>query len=96
MARCRNHHHATAARKAVLSSLGLNFAELTGFVVTAFALLGSPGPASLGLAGAGAAYNFKDCRFYLLGIMVGSMLVVVGVAAGVLTAVLAARVLGVI
>ncbi len=67
----------------------MNYSEIPGFIAAAFALLGSPGPATLSLAAAGAAYKFKDCRPYLMGIMAGGTLVIVGVAAGLLTAVLA-------
>ena len=78
----------------------VNYSELPGFIAAALALLGSPGPATLSLAAAGAAYSVKDCRTYLIGLTIGGMLVVVGVAAGLLTAVLAvpfaARVLTVI
>ncbi len=67
----------------------MNYSELPGFIAAALALLGSPGPATLSLAAAGAAYSVKDCRTYLIGLTIGGMLVVVGVAAGLLTAVLA-------
>lgn len=62
---------------------------MPGFIAAVIALTGSPGPATLSLAAAGAAYKFEDCRPYLLGIMAGVTLVILGVAAGLLTAVLA-------
>ncbi len=78
----------------------MNYSELPGFIAAVFALTGSPGPATLSLAAAGAAYTFEDCRFYLLGITVGVVLVILGVADGLITAILAvpyaARVLAVI
>ncbi|MFP6731423.1 MAG: LysE family translocator [Alphaproteobacteria bacterium] len=67
----------------------MNYSELPGFIAVAIALLGSPGPATLSLAAIGAAYEFKDCFSYLLGIMAGVSLVIAGVAAGLLTAILA-------
>ena len=67
----------------------MNYSELPGFIAVAIALTGSPGPATLSLAAVGAAYEFKHCRAYLLGIMAGVVLVIAGVAAGLLTAVLA-------
>lgn len=67
----------------------MNYSELPGFIAAIFALTGSPGPATLSLAAAGAAYSFRDCRFYLLGITVGVLLVILGVAAGLVTAILA-------
>lgn len=67
----------------------MNYSELPGFVAVAVALLGSPGPATLSLAAIGAAYELKLCLPYFLGIMAGVTLVIAGVAAGLLTAVLA-------
>lgn len=67
----------------------MNYSELPGFIAAAFALTGSPGPATLSLAAAGAAYKFRDCRLFLLGITVGVLLVILGVAAGLVTAILA-------
>ncbi len=67
----------------------MNYSELPGFIAAVFALTGSPGPATLSLAAAGAAYRFRDCRFYLFGITVGVVIVILGVAAGLVTAILA-------
>lgn len=67
----------------------MNYSEFPGFLATAFALMGSPGPATLSLAAAGAAYRFKDVRAYFFGIMTGVVIVILGVAAGLVTAVLA-------
>ena len=78
----------------------MNYSELPGFIAAVFALTGSPGPATLSLAAAGAAYKIQDCRYYLLGITAGVVVVILGVAAGLITAILAvpyaARVLAVI
>ena len=78
----------------------MNYSELPGFIAAVVALTGSPGPATLSLAAAGAAYKIQDCRYYLLGITAGVVLVILGVAAGLITAILAvpyaARVLAVI
>ncbi len=67
----------------------MNYSELPGFIAAVFALTGSPGPATLSLAAAGAAYNVRDCRFFLLGITAGVFLVILGVAAGLVAAILA-------
>lgn len=60
----------------------VNTNDLIAFVVVAFALTGSPGPATLSLAATGAAYGFKAGRNYLVGLIVGVMIVVTGTAAG--------------
>jgi len=65
----------------------INYDELLAFVLVAFALAGSPGPATLSLAATGAAFGFKAARNYLIGIMFGVVLVIIGVAGGVFAAI---------
>lgn len=65
------------------------FSDLMAFIVAGIALVASPGPATLSLAAAGAAFDGRAARIYLFGIMTGAALVILGVAAGLLTAVLA-------
>ncbi len=67
----------------------INYEELLAFILVGFALMGSPGPASLSLAATGAAYSFQGGRNYLVGLTLGVMLVVIGVAAGVFAAIIA-------
>jgi threonine/homoserine/homoserine lactone efflux protein len=78
----------------------MGFGEFWAFVAAGIALVASPGPATLSLAAAGAAFERREARVYLFGIMSGAALVIVGVAAGLLTAILsvphAASVLAVI
>ena len=62
---------------------------LLAFILVGFALMGSPGPASLSCAAMGAAYDFRTARNYLFGVTFGAMLVVAGVAAGVFAAIIA-------
>ena len=66
----------------------MNAAELWAFMGAGIVLLSSPGPATLSLAAAGAAFDARDARIYLFGIMTGAALVIFGVAAGLLTAIL--------
>lgn len=66
----------------------VNYDDLIAFILVGFALTGSPGPATLSLAATGAAYGFRAGRNYLLGLICGVMIVVVGVAAGVFAAVI--------
>ncbi len=74
--------------------------ELWAYIGAGFVLVGSPGPATLSLAAAGAAFDRQAARIYFFGIVTGAALVIFGVAGGLLTAILsvphAAEVLGVI
>jgi len=51
--------------------------------LAAFPLMGSPGPATISLAGVGTAYGFRKGRSYLLGIIAGTFGVLIVVASGV-------------
>ena len=64
-------------------------AELAAFLAAAFALLASPGPATLALAGAGAAFGFRTARRFLIGSLSGAALTVALVGSGVAAAMLA-------
>jgi threonine/homoserine/homoserine lactone efflux protein len=67
---------------------------LPGFVLAGFALAGSPGPATLSLAAAGAAFGARRGLGYMAGLVIG-MVAVMGIAAtgaiGVLLAIPGAR-----
>ena len=67
----------------------INYDQMLAFILVGFALMGSPGPASLSLAATGAAYDIKVGRKYLVGLTLGVMLVVIGVAAGIFAAIIA-------
>ena len=67
----------------------IDYNELLAFILVGFALMGSPGPASLSCAAMGAAYDVRTARNYLFGVTFGAMLVVAGVAAGVFAAIIA-------
>ena len=58
--------------------------------LAAFPLMGSPGPATISLAGIGTAFGFRQGIAYLLGIIVGTFAVLMMIATGI-TAVLLAR-----
>jgi threonine/homoserine/homoserine lactone efflux protein len=55
---------------------------LSGFLLAALALAGSPGPATLSLTATGAAFGAGRGLAYLAGIVVGMVLVMAAVAAG--------------
>ncbi|MBK1696400.1 LysE family translocator [Rhodovibrio salinarum] len=57
--------------------------KLVFLLLAAFSLMGSPGPATLSLASLGAAFGFRSCRGYLLGIIAGTTTVLLIVATGV-------------
>ncbi|HLM11364.1 MAG TPA: LysE family transporter [Reyranella sp.] len=56
---------------------------LSGFLLAALALAGSPGPATLSLTATGAAFGAGRGVAYLAGIVVGMVAVMAAVAAGV-------------
>ena len=62
---------------------------LSGFLLAALALAGSPGPATLSLAAASAAFGARRVADYFAGILLGMVGVMVIVASGVVGLVLA-------
>ena len=62
---------------------------LPGFVLAGLALAGSPGPATLSLAAAGAAFGARRGLAYMAGIVIGMVAVMGIVATGVTGALLA-------
>jgi threonine/homoserine/homoserine lactone efflux protein len=63
--------------------------SLPGFLLAAVALAGSPGPATLSLAAAGAAFGARKVVAYLVGIVVGMVAVMAITASGVVGLLLA-------
>ena len=57
---------------------------LAGFLLAAFALTGSPGPATLSLTATGAAFGARRGVGYLAGIVVGMVVVMAVVASGLI------------
>ena len=57
--------------------------------LAAFPLMGSPGPATISLAGVGTGFGFRNGRQYLIGIVPGTIGVLILVATGITTLVLA-------
>jgi threonine/homoserine/homoserine lactone efflux protein len=58
-------------------------------LVTALAIMGSPGPATISLTAAGSAYGVRRSLGYLAGIVVGTVVVLVAVATGITATLLA-------
>jgi threonine/homoserine/homoserine lactone efflux protein len=67
----------------------IRWGSLGPLVVTSLAIMGSPGPATISLTAAGSAYGVRRSLAYLAGIVVGTTLVLVAVAAGITTTLLA-------
>ncbi len=57
--------------------------------LAAFPLMGSPGPATISLAGVGTGFGFRNGLQYLIGIVLGTIGVLILVATGITTLVLA-------
>jgi threonine/homoserine/homoserine lactone efflux protein len=58
-------------------------------LVTALAIMGSPGPATISLTAAGSAYGVRRSLGYLAGIVAGTVVVLVAVATGITATLLA-------
>jgi threonine/homoserine/homoserine lactone efflux protein len=68
--------------------------NLAAFVIAAFALTGSPGPATLGLSAAAAAFGLRASLALMAGIIVGVLIVFAAAAAGLTGLILAQPLLG--
>jgi threonine/homoserine/homoserine lactone efflux protein len=67
----------------------VRWSSLAALVLTALAIMGSPGPATISLTASGVAFGVRRSARYLAGIILGTALVLAGVAAGVTGALLA-------
>jgi threonine/homoserine/homoserine lactone efflux protein len=68
--------------------------SLAAFVIAAFALTGSPGPATLGLSAAAAAFGLRASLALMTGIILGVLIVFAAAAAGLTGLILAQPLLG--
>jgi threonine/homoserine/homoserine lactone efflux protein len=68
--------------------------NLAAFVIAAFALTGSPGPATLGLSAAAAAFGLRRSLMLMAGIVAGVLLVFAAAAVGLTGLILAQPLLG--
>ena len=67
----------------------LDHAQLGAFLFALIALVGSPGPVTLGLAAAGAAFGFRAASRFLVGSLCGAALTITLVGSGTASALLA-------
>jgi threonine/homoserine/homoserine lactone efflux protein len=63
-------------------------------LLTSLAIMGSPGPATVSLVAAGSVHGVRRSLPYLVGIIVGTMIVLVAVASGITAALLAVPAIG--
>jgi threonine/homoserine/homoserine lactone efflux protein len=67
----------------------IHWGSAGALLVTAAAIMGSPGPATISLTAAGSAYGVRRSFTYLVGIIVGTTTVLVAVATGITATLLA-------
>jgi threonine/homoserine/homoserine lactone efflux protein len=74
---------------ALVLAISIRWAALPPLLLTSLAIMGSPGPATISLTAAGVAFGVRRSARYLAGIIAGTVVVLVLVAAGVTGALLA-------
>ena len=67
----------------------IHWGSIGPLLVTALAIMGSPGPATISLTAAGSAYGVRRSLGYLAGIVAGTLVVLVAVATGITATLLA-------
>ena len=87
------HGSIAAALPAPLLATTTRWGSIWPLLVTALAIMGSPGPATISLTAAGSAYGVRRSLGYLTGIVAGTAVVLVAVATGITAALLAVPVL---
>src|SRR5438309_9848518 len=82
---------------AVLEALlfpAIRWGSVGPLLFISLAIMGSPGPATISLMAAGSAYGVRRSLSYLIGIIVGTTIVLVAVATGITAALLAVPAIG--
>jgi threonine/homoserine/homoserine lactone efflux protein len=72
-----------------LLSAAIRWGSAGSLVVTALAIMGSPGPATISLTAIGSAHGVRRSLGYLAGIVAGTVVVLVAVATGITATLLA-------
>jgi threonine/homoserine/homoserine lactone efflux protein len=67
----------------------IRWGSIAPLTLASAAIMGSPGPATVSLAAVVSAYGVRRCLPYLLGLIVGTTVVLVAVATGITAALLA-------
>lgn len=78
-----------AAAPGPLLAATIHWGSVGPLLVTALAIMGSPGPATISLTAAGSAYGVRRSLGYLAGIVAGTVVVLVAVATGITATLLA-------
>src|SRR5258708_29557965 len=104
MARERRHRYLLAsaawdkgiapAEPEVLLVDGIRWGSVGPLLFISLAIMGSPGPATISLMAAGSAYGVRRSLSYLIGIIVGTTIVLLAVATGITAALLAVPAIG--
>jgi threonine/homoserine/homoserine lactone efflux protein len=72
-----------------LTSAPVHWGQAGTLLLTALAIMGSPGPATISLTAAGSAYGVRRSAGYLAGVVAGTTAVLIAVATGITAALLA-------
>jgi len=72
-----------------LTSAPVSWGQAGALLLTSLAIMGSPGPATISLTAAGSAYGVRRSAGYLTGVVAGTTAVLIAVATGITTALLA-------
>ena len=73
---------------------GIRWGSVGPLLFISLAIMGSPGPATISLMAAGSAYGVRRSLSYLVGIIVGTTIVLLAVATGITAAILAVPAIG--
>ena len=73
----------------LVATVGVRWGAVAPLFLTSLAIMGSPGPATISLVVAGAAYGVRRSLGYLAGIVAGTAAVLLAVATGVTATLLA-------
>src|SRR6202158_2082436 len=82
------------ARSSRRSVGSMRYGSLGPLLLTSLAIMGSPGPATISLVAASSVYGVQRSMPYLVGIIVGTTIVLLAVAAGITAALLAVPAIG--
>ena len=77
-----------------LAVVAIRWGSVGPLVLISLAIMGSPGPATISLVAAGSAFGVRRSLPYVLGIIIGTVAVLVAVATGITAALLAVPAIG--
>jgi threonine/homoserine/homoserine lactone efflux protein len=85
---------APAVPEVLLVDGGISWGSVGPLLFISLAIMGSPGPATISLMAAGSAYGVRRSLSYLIGIIVGTTIVLLAIATGITAALLAVPAIG--